>query len=59
MIPMHYRTEAFGYPVIGTLDDYLKLVKGDTAFYETNTFVLDKDTPAQTAVLSYLGGSEE
>lgn len=37
VIPMHYRTEAFGFPVIGTLDAFLDLCEpidyaaGDTA----------------------------
>ena len=55
VVPMHYRNGALGYPVIGTLDAYLKYVKGDIREYDTNTFVLDEDTPAQTAVLKYLG----
>ena len=53
VIPMHYRSETFGYPVIGTLDAYLELVKGNVVRVEDNRFVLTKDTPAGTVVLTY------
>ena len=55
VIPMHYRTESFGYPVIGTLDDYLKLVSGEILRCESNTFTLTEDSPEQTVVLTYQG----
>ena len=55
IIPMHYRSESFGFPVIGTLDAYLEKAKGNVCRYDTNTLVLTEDTPEQIAVLSYLG----
>lgn len=54
VIPMHYRSSAFGYDVIGPVEDFLALCD-DVVKYDGNTLVLTKDTPAQTAVLSYLG----
>ena len=55
VIPMHYRSESFGYPVIGTLEDYLKLVSGQIIRYDSNQIDITEDTPAQTAVLAYKG----
>lgn len=53
VIPMHYRSEAFGYDVIGTLEDFLE--KEDRVkYYEGDTMVINKDTEAQIAVLKYL-----
>ena len=49
---MHYRGGSFGYDVIGPLEDYLELC-GDVVRYPGNVLVLDKDTPGQTAVLTY------
>ncbi len=51
VIPMHYRSETFGYDVIGRLEDYTKLCR-DVVTYASASMVLEKDTPAQTAVLS-------
>jgi hypothetical protein len=51
---MHYRTEAFGYEVLHTLDDFLS--ERDVVIeYDSNRFTLTPDTPAQTAVLRYMG----
>ncbi len=54
VIPMHYRSETFGYDVIGRLEDYTSCVPGcDT--YASASMVLEKRrTPAQTAVLQDL-----
>ena len=52
VVPMHYRGGSFGYDVIGPLEDYLELC-GDVVRYPGNVLVLDKDTPGQTAVLTY------
>ena len=52
VVPMHYRSSAFGYDVIGPLDDFLAF-RTDVVRYEGNTLKLTKDTPAQTAVLTY------
>lgn len=55
VIPMHYRGPSFGYDVITTLEDYLALCgEGDNVVrYPGSTLELTKDTPAQTAVLTY------
>lgn len=54
VVPMHYRGEGFGYDVIAPLEDYLALCD-DVVRYDSDTLELTKDTPAQTAVLSYKG----
>ncbi len=54
VIPMHYRGKGFGYDVIGPVEDFLSLCD-NVVHYESNTLELTKDSPAQTAVLSYLG----
>ena len=41
LIPMHYRGDTFGYDVIGTVDDFLKLV--DLPIERTGS-TLDTDT---------------
>ena len=52
---MHYRGPSFGYDVITTLEDYLALCgEGDNVVrYPGSSLELTKDTPAQTAVLTY------
>lgn len=50
VIPMHYRSDTFGYDVIGRLEEYTKLCD-DVVVYDTNTITLDKATEKQTAVL--------
>lgn len=54
VIPMHYRSETFGYPVIGTIDAFLQY-RDDVVVYDTNVLEVTKETPSQTAVLKYLG----
>lgn len=54
VIPMHYRTADFGFPVIRPLEDFLKM-REDVVRYDTNEFILTKETEKQTAVLTYLG----
>lgn len=51
VIPMHYRSDSFGYPVIGRLDAFTKYYN-NIVTYDSNTLVLDAETKAQTAVLS-------
>lgn len=51
IIPMHYRSEKFGYDVIATLDVFLR--EGDPVVrYDTNTLLIHPDMERQTAVLS-------
>lgn len=52
VIPMHYRSKKFGYKVIGTLPAFTDLCH-DVIQYETNYLEITKDTPSQTAVLTY------
>ena len=50
VIPMHYRSDSFGYPVIGRLEEFTKYYT-NIVTYESDTLVLDAETKAQTAVL--------
>lgn len=52
VVPMHYRTEQFGYPVIGELSDFTSLCT-NTVYYDGNSVEVLSDTPCQTAVLKY------
>lgn len=52
VIPMHYRSDSFGYDVLAPLSDFTSL-RRDTVYYGGNRFVLTPNTPAQTAVLTY------
>lgn len=52
VIPMHYRTEQFGYAEIDTLESFIKLCS-DVVIYETNNIEITSETPKQTAVLKY------
>lgn len=51
VIPMHYRSDTFGYPVIGRLEEFTKYYN-NVVNYEGDMIVIDKDTKAQTAVLA-------
>ena len=51
VIPMHYRSDAFGYPVIGRLEEFTKYYN-NIVNYEGDTIVIDKSTKAQTAVFT-------
>lgn len=53
VVPMHYRSDTFGYDVISRLEDYLALC-GNAVRYPGNSLELTQKTPAQTAVLTYL-----
>lgn len=57
VIPMHYKSDEFGFDVIGTLEEYLKNCDSsdNVIKYEGNTVEIDKNTVNQTAVLKYLG----
>ena len=50
VVPMHYRSDTFGYDVLATVEDYLALCT-DVVRYDTNVLEITPDTPAQTAVL--------
>lgn len=51
VIPMHYRSDDFGYPVIGRLEEYTDSCTNVVA-YDSNTITIDRDTRPQTAVLT-------
>ena len=51
VIPMHYRSDNFGYPVIGRLEDYTSHCK-DIVMHNNNTIMIDKHIKSQTAVLA-------
>lgn len=53
VVPMHYRTDSFGYPVIARLEDFTALC-GNVVFHDGNTLTVDADTPGQTAVLKIM-----
>ena len=52
-VPMHFRSETFGYPVIGTVEDYTKLC-GDAVFLDGCSMEVTKGMEKQTAVLKPL-----
>ncbi|MGI5963989.1 MAG: MBL fold metallo-hydrolase [Lawsonibacter sp.] len=52
VVPMHYRSDSFGYDVIASLDAFLSL-RSDLVRYPTNSMELSLSTPAQTAILTY------
>lgn len=53
VIPMHYRSDTFGHPVIGRLEEYTEHCN-DVVYYDTNTIVIDTASKPQTAVLKLL-----
>lgn len=52
VVPMHYRSESFGYDVIGPVEDFLALC-GPVSKLDTDTLELGPDTPAGVVVLAY------
>ena len=55
IVPMHYRSESFGYPVIGTLDAFLDLMNESVTRLPGNSFTLTKEAPVGIVVPSYCG----
>lgn len=53
VIPMHYRSGDFGYPVLSELSDFTSLCS-DVIQYNTDTIAVSKETKPQTAVLRYI-----
>ena len=49
-VPMHFRRGSMGFDVIATPDEFLSKC-ANVVEYAGNTLTVDKDTPAQTAVL--------
>ncbi len=52
-IPMHYHGDAFGYDVLGTLDDFIKLCD-DVVIYPSNILEVTRQGKRQTAVLKLI-----
>lgn len=55
IVPMHYRTEDFGYPVIGTLEAFLDLMDQRITRLDSDSFILTKDTPSGIVIPRYIG----
>lgn len=54
VIPMHYRSDSFGYDKIAKVEDFTAL-RDDVTVFDTNTLLVTPDTHAMTAVLKYMG----
>ena len=52
VVPMHYRSDTFGYEVISGVEDFLAL-RSDVVRYPGSALELTPHTPTQTAVLTY------
>lgn len=52
VLPMHYRSEKFGYEVLAPVEEYLSLCY-DVMYYQDNTMDITERTPTQTSVLTY------
>ncbi len=52
VLPMHYRSDAFGFDVIDTADAFLRLMDPVTR-YDGDAIEIVKGMPRQTAVLTY------
>ena len=51
VIPLHYRSDTFGYPVIGRLEEFTAHYD-NVVTYDGDTIIINKETKAQTAVLT-------
>ncbi len=54
VIPMHYRSDTFGYENIGRVEEFCAL-RENVQKLDTNTIELTASAPAATAVLKYQG----
>lgn len=52
-IPMHYRTDEFGFDVISHLNEFTKLYP-NIIYHNSNTLEITKETPKQIIVLTYI-----
>lgn len=53
IIPMHYRSDTFGFDVLGTLDAFTSQYT-NVQYYDTDSIEITKAMPQQVAVLAYL-----
>lgn len=51
-IPMHYRSARFGYEVLNDLASFTQYCD-NVHIYQTSSLTIDRDTPSQTAILTY------
>lgn len=54
VIPMHYRSDAYGFDVLATLDEFLAFVE-TWVHYPCNTITLNPGSKPHVAVLTYQG----
>lgn len=54
VIPMHYRSDSFGYDKIARVENFTAL-RRDVITADTNTLTLTPTTPAGAVVLKYMG----
>ena len=52
VVPMHYRTNRFGYDNIAHIDEFLSL-RSDVCMLERSSFILSQKTPSATLVPRY------
>lgn len=50
VIPMHYRSDSFGFPVISRLEDFTVLCD-NAVYYDRNSITITENTKEQTAIL--------
>ena len=53
VIPMHYKSDSFGFDVLATVDDYASLCD-DVVYYDTNSIEISTGSEKQTAILKYI-----
>ncbi len=54
VIPMHYRTESFGFPVLQHIDEFTGL-RDDVVYTDSNCIEIAENMPKGTVVLQYKG----
>ncbi len=57
VIPMHYRSESFGFDVIGTVEDFLALCSSVTRL-DSDALEIGPNTPEGVVVLTYKRGAQ-
>lgn len=53
VIPMHYRSDTFGYEVLSGVNDFLALCPGTVTRLDTNEMEITPETPSQILVPAY------
>lgn len=54
VIPMHYRSDSFGFDVLDTVERFASLRK-NVVYSDSNSVEINTDTAARTVVLKYIG----